>query len=173
VKHHSGMRPQDIVVLLKIVALGETPWRMTDLATALAISQSEVSESLNRNRIAGLIDGAKRGVHRAALLEFLLYGLKYVFPEQPGPIVKGQPTAHSASPLSGKIVGSAEPFVWPDPDGSVRGQSIEPLYITVPKAVRRDPKLYELLALVDAVRVGKVRERKLAQSELKKRLDSR
>jgi hypothetical protein len=172
-KQHSGMRPQDIVILLKIVALADTPWRITDLATALDISQSEVSESLNRNRIAGLMDGSKRGVHKAALLEFLLYGLKYVFPEQPGPIVKGMPTAHSAPPLSKRVVASAEPFVWPDPEGNLRGQSIQPLYDTVPRAARIDPKLYELLALVDAVRVGKARERNFAEGELARRLEQK
>jgi hypothetical protein len=169
-KQHSGMRPQDILVLLKIIALADTPWRITDIANALNISQSEISESLNRNRIAGFVDDSKRQVHKAALLEFLLHGLKYVFPEQPGPIVKGMPTAHSAPPLSSKIVATAEPFVWPDPEGTLRGQSIRPLYNTVPDAARSDPKLYELLALVDAIRVGRARERRLAESELGKRL---
>lgn len=66
-KQHSGMRPQDIVVMLKIIALGDSPWRIIDIATALAISQSEVSEALNRNMIAGLMDSSKRSVHKEAL----------------------------------------------------------------------------------------------------------
>lgn len=169
-KKHSGMRPQDIVVMLKISTLGSTPWRIIDLATSLAISQSEISESLNRNRIACLMDATKRGIHMAALAEFLLHGLKYVFPEQPGPIVRGMPTAHSAPPLSKRILASDEALVWPDPEGSARGQSILPLYGTVPKAARNDQKLYELLALVDAIRVGKARERQIAEDELKTRL---
>jgi hypothetical protein len=169
-KQHSGMRPQDIVVLLKIIALENLPWRITDLAMALGISQSEISEALNRNMIAGFMDSGKRTAHREALTEFLLHGLKYVFPERPGPTVRGIPTAHSAPPLSKRIVGTAETYVWPHPEGKSRGQSIRPLYPTVPRAVALDSKLYELLALVDAVRIGKARERNLAAEEIKKRM---
>lgn len=169
-KQHSGMRPQDIVVLLKIIALGDSPWRIVDIATALAISQSEVSEALNRNMIAGLMDSSKRSVHREALTEFLLHGLRYVFPERPGSTVRGIPTAHSAPPLSRRLVATGESYVWPLPEGKTRGQSIRPLYPTVPKAAGSDPRLHELLALVDAIRIGKARERNLAAEEIKKRM---
>jgi len=37
--------------------------------------------------------------------------------------------------------------------------------------VKKDPKLYELLALVDAIRGGKVREREMAKKEIRKRLE--
>ena len=169
-KKHSGMRPQDIVVLLKMIALDPKPWRIVDLASSLHVSQSEISESLNRNRVAGLVDGAKRKAHRTALLEFLLFGLKYVFPAQLGPLVRGMPTAHSAPPLAHHIVSGGENVVWPDDEGKVRGQSIDPLYPTVPQAAREDKNLYELLALVDALRIGRARERAAAGTELKSRL---
>ena len=42
---------------------------------------------------------------------------------------------------------------------------------SVPGAARSSPKLYELLALIDTLRVGRARERKLAEEELKRRLD--
>ena len=48
-KEHNGMRPQDIVVLLKIIILDKLEWRIIDLARQLYISQSEVSEALNVN----------------------------------------------------------------------------------------------------------------------------
>lgn len=54
-KKHNGMRPQDIVVLLKIISIHDS-WRNIDLANALQISPSEVSEALNRCMIARLID---------------------------------------------------------------------------------------------------------------------
>lgn len=47
-----------------------------------------------------------------------------------------------------------------------------PLHKNVPKAALADPRLYELLVLVEALRDGKARERKLAVKELSKRLDS-
>lgn len=172
-KKHSGMRPQDIVVLLKIIALDRRPWRIVDLASSLHVSQSEISEALHRSSIAGLVDAAKKEVHRTSLLEFLLYGLRYVFPARPGPLVRGMPTAHSATPLAHHIVSGEEALVWPDEEGKVRGQSIEPLYRTVPQAARQDKSLYELLALVDALRIGRARERAAAGVELKRRLEKR
>ena len=43
---------------------------------------------------------------------------------------------------------------------------LEPLYKTVPIAARRDPRLYEILALLDALRDGRARERRLAEEHL-------
>lgn len=84
--------------------------------------------------------------------------------------MRGIETAHSASPLKDKIV-SAEPYVWPFAKGGVRGQSIEPLHPKIPNACLRDSRFYEFMALTDAIRVGKVRERKLAIEMIKERLE--
>jgi hypothetical protein len=73
--------------------------------------------------------------------------------------------------LNARIVGSSEqPPVWPDPEGEVRGVGFEPLCKSAPKAARKDPVLYELLALVDALRDGRARERPIAERELSTRL---
>lgn len=183
-RSHTGMRPQDILVLLKLVVWslegyaspqggilrGVRPWRQLDLAHELGLSQAEVTESLNRSRLAGLVDAEKRQPMSRALLDFLLHGLQYVFPVEPGGIVRGMPTAHSAPPLSTVIIGQEEKYVWPDEEGEARGQAVTPLYSTVPRAARLDPKLYELLALVDALRVGRSREQRFARDELSKRI---
>ena len=60
--------------------------------------------------------------------------------------------------------------MWPDPEGKVRGQSLLPLYPRVPLAARDDPRLYELLALFDGLRIGQARERDLAARLLGERL---
>ena len=164
------MRPQDIVILLKIVALRHNQWRTVDLANQLFISQSEISQSLFRNMFAGLIDDSKKNVQTKSLYEFLVYGIKYVFPQKPGAIVRGMRTAHSAPPLSDLIRSSSTVYVWPDENGSIRGEAIEPLYPTIPKAAKIDNTFYELIALVDAIRVGKSREYQIAVSELKNRI---
>jgi len=169
-KKHSGMRPHDVVVLLKIAAKGNEPWLMKDLSIELGISPSEVSESLHRSAYSGLISQNKKQLMKMALLEFLQYGLKYVYPQQPGALVRGIPTAYSAPPLSKYIV-SNENIVWPYAEGNVRGQALEPLYSGAPKAGLQDSKLYELLALTDALRIGKAREKTIAMEELKKRLE--
>jgi len=53
----------------------------------------------------------------------------------------------------------------------VRGISFLPLHRSVPEAAMRDPKLYEMLALLDAIRDGRAREREIAVRELTKRID--
>jgi predicted transcriptional regulator len=168
-KQHNGIRPQDIVILLKISAKGNLNWQMKDLASELGISAGEVSESLNRSTIAGFIASDKRKLMKSALLEFLKHGLKYVYPQKPGALFRGMPTAHSYSPLN-EMIKSEEAYVWQWADGTVRGQSIAPLHPSVPKACSIDNKLHELLALIDSIRVGKAREQNLAIVELEKRI---
>jgi hypothetical protein len=170
-KRHNGMRPQDIVVLMKILSLKESNWTYADIAKAIHISSSEVFEAMERCRLAKLVDESKKTIYRLALKEFLVSGLKYVFPVEPGPIVRGIPTAHSAPPISEKIVAGNEVFVWEYKKGDIRGQSIEPLYKTVPEVVNSDKELYELLVIIDTIRVGRAREISIAIEELNKRLD--
>ncbi|MBX2843994.1 MAG: hypothetical protein KTR26_19635 [Flammeovirgaceae bacterium] len=164
------MRPLDIPVLLKIVALKDKPWRNIDLSIGLKISASEISESLNRCKIAGLIDSSKRKVNRLSLQEFLIYGLKYVFPAEPGPMVRGIPTAHSGYPINEKILSGNNFYVWPYSKGTERGEAIEPLYKTIPEVVLQDKAFYALMVIVDTLRVGRVREIKIAKTELERRL---
>ena len=168
-KKHSGMRPQDIVVLLKIAAKGEKNWYMKDLSVELGISASEVSESLNRSAIAELISQNKKRLMKLAILDFLEHGLRYVYPQKPGAKARGIATAHSAAPLNEEIE-SREPYVWPYGLGTIRGESIEPLHPKVPEACLKDPVFYEYMALCDALRVGRAREKKIAIEELRKRL---
>ena len=169
-KKHNGMRPQDPVILLKIVAMGNNIWRNVDIAYSLHLSASEVSEALNRCKIARLIDSKKRKVSINAFKEFLIYGLKYVFPVEPGALVRGIPTAHSASPINEQISDGGEKYVWPYSKGNERGQAIEPLYKTVPASINEDKPFYELLAIADTIRVGRAREINIAIEELNKRL---
>jgi hypothetical protein len=166
-RSHNGMRPQDIVVLLKIITLDNKSWQNKDLAWALHISNSEISECLNRNYVAGLIDNQKKKVSRQSLMDFLEHGLRYVFPVVPGSIMNGFPTAHS-HPFMNEHFKSEEHYVWPDFESNARGSSIQPLYKGVSKSVKTDPLLYKLLALIDVIRVGRVRELKVAVGELKK-----
>lgn len=169
-KKHNGMRPHDVAILLKIASKGKDPWNMKDLANELEISASEISESLNRSVIGGLLGSDKKTLNKLSLLDFLKSGLRYVFPQQPGPLVGGVATAHSASPLK-ELFLSEEYVVWPSGKGNLRGQAIEPLHKNTPKACLRDSNYYELMALTDAIRIGKVREQNLAYELIKKRIE--
>ncbi len=168
-KQHKGMRPQDIVILLKIAALKEKSWMAKELASSLYISASEVSESLNRSRRAMLIAADKKKLMKQNLLDFLEHGLRYVYPAEAGAIQRGMPTAHSAPPLN-NFISARESYVWPWAGGEARGQAVEPLHPGVPGACARDPLLYELLALTDALRLGRAREKTEAMDALRQRI---
>lgn len=168
-RKHNGMRPQDVAILLKIIALREDNWHLQWLSNMLYISISEISESINRSRTAGLIDFNKKRPNRMAMMEFLEHGVKYVFPSEAGPKVIGTPTAHS-HPFMKKFIKSDVIYVWPDQDGEKVGESIEPFYKNQAKAAKNDSDFYQLLALVDVLRVGQVREINIAKAELKKML---
>ena len=169
-KKHNGMRPHDIAILLKIASKGNDKWYMKDLAHELQISPSEISESINRSIIAGLISSDKKTLKKLAVLDFIKSGLKYVYPQQPGAMVRGIATAHSAPPLNNEIM-SEEQFVWPYAKGNLRGQAVEPLHPKMAEACLKDSQFYELMALVDAIRVGKVREQHLAFEMIKERIE--
>ncbi|HND12218.1 MAG TPA: hypothetical protein PLY80_17380, partial [Pseudomonadota bacterium] len=86
-RSQAGMKPQDVLVLLKLVVWKEKfvrlpsgwqgyrrrsgSWRQLDLASELGLSQAEVTHSLNRSRVARLIDADKREPMRLALCDFL------------------------------------------------------------------------------------------------------
>jgi hypothetical protein len=167
-RYHHGMRPQDIAILLKIIAIKDNDlWYNKDIAADLYISPAEFSDSLHRSDMAGLIEKEKKKVYRQSLMEFLEHGLHYVFPAAPGTMVNGIFTAHS-HPFMQALFSSDLNYVWPDPRGVERGLSILPLYDKQVNAARKDSKLYLMLALLDVIRVGRVREIKVAIEELKK-----
>ena len=167
-KKNNGIRPQDIVVMLKKITPSGRQMLNKDIAASLGISPAEISYAMERCRVAQLVDNDKARVNTLALKEFLVYGLKYVFPAVPGRVMRGVPTAVSASPIKEHITQSNDLFVWPYKKGTMRGQSVNPLYPTVPEAVANDEELYQLLVIVDTLRMGRAREREIAIMELDK-----
>lgn len=170
-----AMQGQDIAILLKLAIQNNPQTPSKSIAESLYVSQSEVSKALKRCVDAGLlyIAGAEKRVNRSALLEFLAHGLKYVFPPARGSMARGVPTAAAAEPLKSRFLENSEPpTVWPYADGEVRGLSLAPLYKGAPKAALRDPKFYSVLALCDAIRCGRTRERNLAVDLLEKEINA-
>jgi hypothetical protein len=163
------LSPIDIAVA---VVLAEHPEsKFEQLAFVLGISVSKAFGAVQRLANAGLMLPEGRRVDRLALLEFLEHGIRYVFPAKPGHLKMGVPTAHSGPILSREIDNGGEVYVWPSSNGSARGREIVPL---VPKASElplRDPQAYEALSLVDALRVGRARERTLASHALRQRFN--
>ena len=170
-----SLKPQDVCVLLKIVALERAPWSYSQLAYELAMSASEVHAGVKRCVEASLmrLDDGWGYPDPGPLGEFLVHGLKYLFTPARGGMTLGMVTAHAAAPLRMLLPQSDEPPpVWPDPQGEVRGMEFSPVYMSVPQAARRDARLYELLALVDAIRAGEGEVHDAAVQELRAGLDA-
>lgn len=184
------MKSQDIYILLKLVCLQQDRlsraylydelgdhYSARGLSAALGVSKTEVNASIRRSIDVGMaIKDRELGypkTNRKALLEFVIHGLKYVFPAKPAEIVRGLPTAFSAPVLEGKLLSMGDYiYVWPYAEGHEKGQSVQPLFKSVPKAVLEDERLYEYLALVDAIRLGNPREANLAAEMFEQRLMS-
>ena len=160
-------------MLAKLACYGGERPPIAEVAGDLALSPSQVHASLKRLERSRLVDAQTGRPLLKAVEEFLIHGVKYVFPAQRGEATRGVPTAYAAPPLSSQIIDNGDlPPVWPDAEGSVRGVTLEPLHKAAPKAARKDPALYQMLALIDALRNGRARERQLAEKELSARLRS-
>lgn len=114
---------------------------------------------------AGSADNPVR-VHSRNLAEFAVHGAKYAFSAEKLPVSVGVPTSHSAPAFAGVFAPGSDDWVWPHPNGTARGQGLEPLHPSAPFAAMQDAKLYEMLALFDALRVGRARERGMALKRL-------
>jgi hypothetical protein len=167
----AGLLAQDVVLLAKLVSYAAARPPIAQVAGDLALSPSQVHASLKRLTRSRLIDAQTDRPLLKPVEEFLIHGVKYAFPVERGEPTRGMPTGYAAPPLSDQIAASGDlPPVWPDPEGKVRGITLEPLHRAAVKAARQDRPLYELLALIDAVRDGRARERQLAEKELSARL---
>lgn len=167
-----SLKPLDILVVLEAHLWShDTPWSYERLGAAVGASASQAHAALRRLSNAGLYRERDRSLRVHAFTGFAAHGIPYVFPTRPGASARGMPTAHAAAPLCEQLVGGT-PYVWPAADG-VEGVAIEPLHPAVPAAATRDAKLYAALALLDALRVGRVRERQLAVPALERLLAER
>ena len=167
------IKGQDIVVVLKL--LSDEKASYLEIGDALSLSPSQVHDAVSRLSAAGLVEQVNRRtrrVVRSKLRTFIETVVPDAFPAVPGPVALGMPTSYATQPLSSRIAVQSQdlPPVWPDADGPVRGCELKPIHRCAPFSAKRDPALYELLALVDAVRSGRARERKIAMEELGARI---
>lgn len=169
------LKAQDILVVLKLVASRED-WTYSILAQGVGMSVSEVHAGVKRAELCGLvmrINASDRPEPRIDnLLEFLIHGLSYVLPAERGALTRGIPTSVGAPPLSEffQTVPDELVPVWPDPEGTVRGLSLKPIYRSCVLAAKRDENLYRILTVVDGLREGNARTRAAASEWLRKNL---
>ena len=172
------LKSQDCLILLKLLADQNKIWTQRQLSKELVISLSEVNSGIKRLIAAGLLrktEGSQFVPILAAAEEFIISGLKYIFPTKLGEYTRGIPTAVAAPLFKDKIVLGNDPIpVWPDAFGENKGVALNPLHPSVPKSLREypDEPFYELLVLVDTIRIGRARERNIAVKLLKERLNN-
>jgi hypothetical protein len=171
-----SLKPQDIAVAFKLVCQGGLRMSYASLAKAMHLSVFEAHSCVARltnARLIATIDGLQKIVV-PAFGPLIQYGAPHFFPAVRGGVTVGIPTAYAASPLNEQMLVTDDlPPVWPHPSGEVRGTSLLPLYSNLPLAAKEDAKLYELLALFDALRIGQAREREIVKGLLERRLNER
>lgn len=167
------LKPQDLVVALKVAVNGRREFLLTTLGTELGMVVSAIHGCIGRCEQARLLSRAAGGIRpiRPALLEFVIHGARYAYPAVQGALTRGMATSIAGPSLREYFnQNKAMPPVWPDPHGESYGPSLIPLHHIVPGACRHDEALLDVLTLLDAVRAGAARERELASKLLEERL---
>lgn len=159
------LKPQDVVLALYLT--GTSARTQSEIAGQVGLSQGEVSNALKRLRASRLLLDDARTIVVPHLVELCVHGIKYVFPAEVGRKVGGMPTVALAPPLAGNIFGEEAELVWPSPRGTARAASLEPLHPCVVHAAERDERLYQLLSLLDGIRVGRARLREVAEKKFR------
>lgn len=166
------LRPFDVAVALRLVLVPED--RYEPMAIALATSTSAVHRSVARLQHAGICGPGSRTVREDALTEFLVHGVRYAFPAVHGPERQGLPTACAHPDVAGALGGEEQvrPLVWPMEGGSMRGETLVPLFNGVTKVASRDARLHQLLACVDVLRIGTAHQRSIAEALLRREIQA-
>jgi len=168
------IKASDIYVLSGLLA-NEKEWTYRSLADRLHVPHPVVQRALSRAQAADLYAAERREVHLPHFEEFAAHALRFVAPVQLGALASGVPAAWAAEPMASAIRSSNnEPSpVWPSAHGQVRGQAIEPLHPAAPEAIESWSELGEILALLDSLRAGDARVRKVAGDHLSRMLRER
>lgn len=164
------VRPVDIIVLLSLIADGDQRWTVRSLAERLRLPPAAVQRSLSRLGDTPVFDQATRRVSMSAADDLFAHALPFIVPATLGAPARGMPTAWGAAPLVDEMAPDDLAPVWPDAHGAARGLALDPLHPSAVALAREDPGFHELLALVDAIRVGRARERHMALVHLRERL---
>ena len=164
----NGLSSMDLLVAMKL-AVGGAEASVRSLELDLGLSKSAVANSLHHLAELGLVKNARRShrINKLLLRDCLEHGIRWIAPARVGDYELGLPTAHAAEPLKGKLTGDEDVLVIPLPHGPVRGRSVSPLHPLAPRVAERDPNFHRLLAVVDALRIGRARDRQIAATELR------
>jgi len=131
------LKPQDVLVVLKLLSLAGRRLPYAELGRALGMSASEANAAFHRAKEAGLINPLDDRPMHIAVAELLIHELKYLLPVKTGGRTRGVSTGYAAPPLAGSFgerPDDPDTPVWPDPGGIVAGLEIRPIFPSVPDA---------------------------------------
>lgn len=161
------LRPHDVCVGLQLLQTPDATFR--ELAEQVGLSLGETHNAAKRLQVARLLMPHRRVVNARAFVEFLVHGVPYVFAGELGGETQGVPTAFSGPALEGEFASGVH-VVWPSAEGEARGAALAPLCKHAPRLAKLNPTVYRWLTAVDALRIGRIRERRSAQSYLESEL---
>jgi hypothetical protein len=162
-----ALKPIDVVVCCQLAIIPDATFQA--LSRSTGISVGECYNAVRRLGLASLLNPIARRPVTELLLRFLVHGVPYAFAPQSGSVVMGVPTG-LAAPVFAEHLSAPESYVWAHLDGETQGLELTPLFPHAAELPGRNRPLYEILTLVDALRTGQAREKKLAEELLLERL---
>jgi hypothetical protein len=164
--------PTDIYILAGALANDREALTLRGLAAELYVDHTLVHRALKRAETVGLYRTSSKQVNRANFEDLMTHAGRFIAPARLGELTRGVPAAWAAEPISQIIreSGQEPPPVWPDAQGPVRGQALQPLHPAAVRASQQSPALGNLLSIIDSLRAGDVRVRKVAAEELQRTL---
>jgi DNA-binding MarR family transcriptional regulator len=164
----NALQAADVLVVAKLAASEQPSPSLRRLGEDLGLSKSAVGNAIQKLRDLDLVKEDERGrrVNRVALRDFIEHAVRWIAPAKVGDFALGLPTAHASGVLADKLSGDDDPVVMPLPHGPVRGRAVPPIHPLAPRAAEKDPKLRDLLAIIDAFRIGSARQREVARTVL-------
>jgi hypothetical protein len=162
-----ALKPVDIVVCCQLALTPNATFQV--LSRSTGISVGECHNAVRRLTAASLLNPIARRPATELLLRFLVHGVPYAFAPTLGEVAVGVPTGLGA-PVLAEYLSASESHVWAHVDGEAQGIGLTPLFPHAAELPGRNNRLYEILALVDVLRTGQAREKKLAEELLRERL---
>jgi len=166
------MNKSDVYALISFLVIGKQKVTLRDWEKSVGMSRASLARSLKQLKksklIVEMVGGDEPNFRN--IEEFLLSGFPYVFAEEKGSLVRGFATGIDGSSLKKDFVESEYPAVWAHYEGNIKGFEVEPLHKAIPELIakgRMNPELYELLALLDVLRVGQKREVDVAKNKIR------
>ncbi len=164
------LKPQDTLIAVVYWSLQQAgQWQsVRELASLTGISPGEISKSAYRLQAARLLVARNDRwyAEQNALLEWLNYGVRYMYPVEPGGFNRGMPTAWNCPLNKTAMLPPTPALIWAVPQGQQEGVCIEPLHPSVLVAAQQNEQVYRVMALLDAIRSAKPRELSIAREAM-------